>query len=182
MIISKKGINVKMQKRIIKISFLLLLFVSLLNCQQNKKTQTSKEKTILKGWITENQLFDLSPVYEVEKTGYQPDSTSASFLKKFNEELNVLIFLGTWCPDCRREVPRFLKILETVDNNFIKFQMMGLDRTKRDSLGLAEKYQIEYVPTFIVLQNEREIGRIIEIPMLSIEQDLVEILLQLRNN
>jgi thiol-disulfide isomerase/thioredoxin len=172
----------KIQKRIIKFAFLLLLFVSLLNCQQNKETQASKEKTILKGWITGDQLSELSPVYEAEKSGYQPDSTSVSFLKNFNKELNVLIFLGTWCPDCRREVPRFLKIMEIADNSFIKFQMMGLDRTKRDSLGLAEKYKIEYVPTFIVLQNEREIGRIIEIPMLSIEQDLVEILLQLRNN
>jgi len=171
----------KTQIRIIKLSFLFLFFVSLLSCQQNKEAQTSRENAILKGWLTQNQLFNSSPVYEDEKNSYNPDSASVSFLKKFNEELNVLIFLGTWCPDCRREVPRFLKVIENAGNNFIKFQMMGLDRTKRDSLGLAEKYQIEYVPTFIVLQNEREIGRIIEIPMLSIEQDLVEILLKLEN-
>jgi len=136
---------------------------------------------MLTGWITESQLFDLSPVYEEGKSVYQPDSASISFLKKFNEELNILIFLGTWCPDCRREVPRFLKVMEKADNNFIKFQLMGLDRTKRDSLGLAEKYQVEFVPTFVVLENNQEIGRIVEMPMLSIEQDLVEIFLKLKN-
>ncbi len=171
----------KTKKRIIIFSLLLLLSVVLLNCQQNKETHTSGKSTILKGWLTENQLFDLSPVYEEEKNNYQPDSASVSFLKNFSEELNILIFLGTWCPDCRREVPRFLKIMEKAGNDVIKFKMMGLDRTKRDSLGLAEKYQIEFVPTFIVLQNNQEVGRIIEIPMLSIEQDLVEILLKLEN-
>ena len=86
------------------------------------------------------------------------------------------MFLGTWCPDCKREVPRFLKTMELTNNEFIKFQLMGLDRTKRDSLGLAEKSEIEFVPTFVVFHQDQEIGRIVEIPSMSIEQDLVEIL------
>ncbi|MBL7093890.1 thioredoxin family protein [candidate division KSB1 bacterium] len=171
----------KIHTIILKFVFISFLLVFSFSCQQNEETPKTEKNGILKGWITENQLFELSPVYVEEKNSYQPDSASISFLKKFNEELNIQIFLGTWCPDCRREVPRFLKVMEKTDNDFIKFQMMGLDRTKRDSLGLAEKFQIEFVPTFIVLQKNREIGRIIEIPMLSIEQDLVEILLKLKN-
>ncbi len=93
--------------------------------------------------------------------------------------MNVLVFLGTWCSDSRREVPRFLKILELAHNDHIKFQLMGLDRSKRDSLGLAEKSQIEFVPTFVVFKNDQEIDRIVETPSLSIEQDLVKIFMML---
>jgi len=171
----------KIQTGIFKIAFVLSLLTFSFSCQKNKEIPKSDKKGILTGWVTESQLFNLSLIYEEEKNSYQPDSTSIAFLKKFSEELNILIFLGTWCPDCRREAPRFLKVVEKSGNTLIKFQMMGLDRTKRDSLGLAEKYKIEYVPTFVVLQEDREIGRIIEIPMLSIEQDLVEILLKLKN-
>jgi len=66
--------------------------------------------------------------------------------------------------------------MELVQNSHLTFKLFGLDRSKRDADGLAEKYQIEFVPTFVVLQDDEEIGRIVETPIVSIEQDLVEIL------
>ena len=179
--LNRKTINMKKQKAPYSffLIFILLSFICSINCQKNKKAQKSEKNAILTGWITESQLLNQSPVYKQEKDSYEPDSTSIEILKKFNQDVNVLVFLGTWCSDSRREVPRFLKILELANNDHIKFQLMGLDRSKRDSLGLAEKNQIEFVPTFVVFKNDQEVDRIVETPSLSIEQDLVEIFMML---
>lgn len=175
------AINMKKQKAPYSffIIFILLSVIFSFSCQKNEDTHKSEKNAILTGWITESQLLNQSPVYKQEKDSYEPDSTSIEYLKKFDLDINILVFLGTWCSDCKREVPRFLKIMQLAQNDNIKFQLMGLDRSKRDSLGLAEKSQIEFVPTFVVFKNDQEVDRIVETPSLSIEQDLVEILLML---
>ncbi len=175
------AINMKKQKAPYSffIIFILLSVIFSFSCQKNEDTHKSDKKVILTGWLTENQLFDKIPAYEQGKKEYQPDSTSIEYLKKFDLDINILVFLGTWCSDCKREVPRFLKIMELAQNDNIKFQLMGLDRSKRDSLGLAEKNQIEFVPTLVVFKNDQEVDRIVETPSLSIEQDLVEIFMML---
>ena len=162
------------------IIFYFLLISALLAfsivCQKNENAPKIEAKTILIGAITEQQLQDLSPAYADGKNTYQPDSASISFLHEIITDVNIVVFLGTWCPDSQRELPHFLKVIEETRNNHFTFQMIGVDRSKRDSLGLAEKYQIEFVPTFILIQNGHELGRIVETPMLSFEQDLAEVL------
>lgn len=112
---------------------------------------------------------------------YQPDEAVILQLRKFPHAATIVVFLGTWCPDCQRQVPRFLKIMEQTGNSNLGYSLIGLDRTKRDLEGLAEKNQIEFVPTFIVFQGDKELGRIVENPMVSIEQDLLDILLTIGN-
>ena len=47
-------------------------------------------------------------------------------------------------------------------------------RPKQDEL---HGYEIEYVPTFIFYREDKEIGRIIETPILSLEEDMLAILI-----
>lgn len=133
-------------------------------------------KTILTGWLTQEQIFDQNKNYKLGKVQYQPDEGSIKKLKSMTTDVQVIIFLGTWCPDSEREVPRFLKVMELSQNSQITYKLFGLDRTKRDPDGLAEKHQVEFVPTFIVVHKNEEIGRIVETPIVGLEQDLVEIL------
>ena len=139
-------------------------------------TQQLPSKPILIGWLTPQKIFGQIREYQLEKGKYQPDNASLEKLKQCSTDINIIVFLGTWCPDCQREVPRLLKIMDLIQNSHINYKLFGLDRSKRDQGGLAEKYKIEFVPTFVVLQNNKEIGRIVETPMVSLEQDLVEIL------
>jgi len=161
---------------------LLLISCALMPHHRTRKgTHQLPSKQILTGWLTQQQLFGQSQEYQLEKDRYLPDTESREKLKTLIADVQLIIFLGTWCPDSRREVPRFLKIMELIKNPHITFKLFGLDRSKRDPDGLAEKYKIEFVPTFIVLHNEVEIGRIVETPIVSIEQDLVEIVTPLMN-
>ena len=50
------------------------------------------------------------------------------------------------------------------------------NRSKLDPEGLAAKYEFSRIPTFIVEQKGKEIGRIVERPQVTLEADLVNIL------
>jgi len=132
-------------------------------------------KVILTGSLTQNQIFDRIQAYQLGKDQYQPDEGAIKKLKSITKDVQIIVFLGTWCSDSEREVPRFLKIMELTKNSHITFKLVGLDRSKRDLDGLAGQHQIEYVPTFIVLHDNQELGRIVETPIISLEQDLLEI-------
>ena len=67
------------------------------------------------------------------------------------------MFLGAWCSDSRREVPRFLKIADLAGMDATRIKLYGLDRTKKSSDGLTDRYGIERVPTFIFLRGDKEV-------------------------
>lgn len=92
------------------------------------------------------------------------------------EEISIKIVMGSWCPDSRREVPRFMKILDFWNFPDEKIVYIGVDDSKYSPLGEYPALGIERVPTFIFLRNNIETGRIIENPLASLEQDMVDIL------
>jgi hypothetical protein len=108
---------------------------------------------------------------------YVPDSTVMKEVKKLNTEgLTITIVLGTWCPDSRREVPRFMKIVDLWGFPLEKIRMIGVDINKIAPLGEFSLLDIQRVPTFIFYEKNIEVGRIIEVPVTSLEQDMVKIL------
>ena len=92
------------------------------------------------------------------------------------DDLTIKVVLGTWCPDSRREVPRFMRILDTWGFPVAKVTFIGVDNTKLAPVGEYDELSIERVPTFIFYKNNIEAGRIIENPLTSLEQDMVNIL------
>jgi thiol-disulfide isomerase/thioredoxin len=109
--------------------------------------------------------------------GYQPDQEVIGKLAQINkDDLSIQIVMGTWCPDSRREVPRFMKIIDLWKFPAEKVIFIGVDNTKIAPVGGYDTLGIERVPTFIILQNKIESGRIIENPVTSLEQDMLNIL------
>ena len=163
-------------RNIIHLLFLFLMItVALLSCSNNKKQQPKQK--LLTGWLTKDNLLQEIPQYKAEMDLYQPDSTVIANLNTLEKLFTLNIFLGTYCSDCKREVPRFLKMIEQLNSANFSYRLFGLNRAAADTSGMREKFNIEYVPTFIVYHNEEEIGRIIERPMVSLENDLLEICL-----
>jgi hypothetical protein len=108
---------------------------------------------------------------------YKPEMETIFKIQDANvNEVTVLIVLGSWCGDSRREVPRFLKMLDQCGLTRIKVTYLGVDLSKYSPVGDYEKLNIEKVPTFIVYRNNIEAGRIIEYPVTSLEGDFLEIL------
>lgn len=135
-----------------------------------------KQEVILTGIVPAQTLVtELSEFGEGYQT-YQVDTAAIEPLKAITEPTEIVVIIGTWCPDCHRETPRFIRIIEQLNNPNVKVTYIGVDRSKQDSEGLAAQYEFSRIPTFIVKQQGEEIGRIVERPQTSLEVDLANIL------
>ena len=118
-----------------------------------------------------NEWFDLEyESYEVNK----------DLLDQINRDMladiNIYIVMGTWCSDSKREVPRFLKILDYLDFFDDQLIIIGVNSGKQAEKTGVERMNIELVPTIIFYFDNAEIGRIIESPVNSLEEDMFKIL------
>jgi len=158
---------------------LLLLGAVLVGCSKKQERGiivTDRGQKIAVGSITRAELLGQFPRFRKSFQTYSPHSLAVDSLKAWNRDLDVLIILGTWCPDSRREVGRFLRIMDAAKNPHFHLRFVGVDRTKRDPGGVATKYNIKRVPTFIVLLKGKEVGRIVERPKTTLERDFLAIL------
>lgn len=112
--------------------------------------------------------------------GYASYTPDAEYLEQLRNSdisnLTITVVLGTWCPDSRREVPRFMKLVDLWGFPAEKIRFIGVDINKVAPLDDYAGLGIERVPTFIFFENNSEKGRIIEIPVSSLEQDSRDIL------
>ncbi len=106
----------------------------------------------------------------------QVEQQFVPMIKNVQDSVSTIVFLGTWCSDSQREVPRFLKVADEAGIPSERIRLYGLDRSMKSSDGLSQQYHIERVPTFIFLEHGAEIGRITEVPQKTIEQDMLLIL------
>jgi len=121
------------------------------------------EKDVYGEWFDEN--YDLHLL----------DNSLIPELKNAFDDVQVTVFMGTWCSDSQREVPAFFKILDAIDEQ-ISVRVIAVDEDKMAPDGSATDSGIEYVPTFIFFKNGKEINRIVEFPIFSLEKDMLDIL------
>ena len=93
---------------------------------------------------------------------YTPDPAAIATIKSNAQDVTVLLIMATWCPDSKRELPRYFAIMDAAGVADSTLTMVGVDRTKKDSEGLTDKWAITRVPTFVFLRKGQEIGRVIE--------------------
>ena len=73
-------------------------------------------------------------------------------------------------------VPYFFRMLDLMQYDPSKVLLIAVNRDKKARDMDLSKYKIERVPTFIIYdKNENELGRIVETPRYSLEEDLLEI-------
>ncbi len=114
---------------------------------------------------------------------YVVDSATCKFVEPLLKNKKITIFLGTWCGDSKREVPRILKMLDCCNFPAGQLQLImvsNIDSSYKQSPTHEEwGRNIVRVPTIIIEEGGRESGRIVEYPVISLEKDLLAIL---RNN
>ena len=148
----------------------------------NTESVDSHGNAILLGKCTRERLEQppYSEWFTKNFSDYKVDTTTAVQLRKNISGKSFIIFMGTWCGDSKREVPRMYKLLDYCGVKSSDVQLIMLnsyDSVYKQSPTHEERgMNIHRVPDLIVLENKNEIGRIVESPVVSLEQDLSDII------
>ncbi len=108
--------------------------------------------------------------------GYSVDSETLEKLKPLLNDVNITLFMGTWCEDSQRETPHFYKILDEANFDESKLTLITVSDEKTTPQGFEDGKNITNVPTLIFYKNDKELGRIVEYPIESLEKDMLAIL------
>src|SRR5512140_3208127 len=114
-----------------------LLFMALVlsSCAGQREAQVER------GWIDRATL--MKPEHHQFKERFDTVQVEQQFVpmvKAVEDSVSTIVFLGTWCPDSRREVPRFLKVADEAGIPPERIKLYALDRTKKSDDGLTSQY------------------------------------------
>ena len=114
--------------------------------------------------------------FNKEYGAYTLNKEAVQVIKNDSENLSIMLFMGTWCGDSRREVPRIYRILDAVNFDESRLTLINMDREKNSPDGEEKGLNIHHVPTLILYKNSSEIGRVIESPIQLLEEDMAKII------
>ena len=161
----------------------LLAFSSTITAQKiNQEIKIENQQPFLVGQIDINGLTSNSYQnwYHSNYKSYVVDNKVTSSIKSELAQHKILVFMGTWCGDSKREVPRFIKILEAAEFPMENLKIVAVDKRKehykKSPTGEEWGLSIKRVPTFIFYKNGKEMNRIIESPITSLETDIKTII------
>ncbi len=159
----------------------LLSLLTILACSstvpvtaENSLDHHQEQTTDLVGQIDRQALSDLS-WYKKNYSSYTPEQTSLEALQDSLNDIEIKVFMGTWCHDSKRETPRLFKILDKLNYNLSSLSLVALDYSKSTPDGFEDGLDIQRTPTFVFFKNGEEVGRIVETPRESLEQDILKI-------
>ncbi|MEM6720524.1 MAG: thioredoxin family protein [Bacteroidota bacterium] len=167
---------------------LFMLIVAFLACQLtfsqtvNQLTKDARGRDMLLGEITKEGFTENSfhSWFSKNYDAYEPDAEIIQKLQRKLKKYTITIFMGTWCGDSKREIPKFYKLLEAANFPAEKLRVIGVNNArsnyKQAPNGEEKGMNIHRVPTFIVYNKRgKEVGRIVEHPVESLEADLLQI-------
>lgn len=152
----------------------------------NQETVNYENETILVGEVNWNGLTKLpySTWFDPNYLDYNVDTATLNTAHLQLSEVDIIVFLGTWCSDSQLEVPQFYKILDYLHYDVGSMHVIALEKLENKQMVSPEHeeedYGITHVPTFIFKRNDKEIGRITEYPNVTLEKDMVVILMKER--
>lgn len=168
-----------------KVSILIISSLCLNLCigqKFNQEIKTQKGQQFLIGPITLEGLQNepYKAWFDSSHHEYTVDHSLIEIIKKQLKNYELKLFLGTWCGDSKREMPRIMKILQEAKFPMENLEIIALDRRKgfyKKSPGGEEKgLNIIKVPTLIFFKDAKEVNRIVESPIASLEEDMLSIL------
>lgn len=176
-------------------SYFIIIIITLFttsSCSVNKNIATpilvnqlakdSQGNDMLTGKCTRSALLQFPFVnwFKPNYDSYVVDSFTCNFVKPLLAGKSITIFMGTWCGDSKREVPRVLKMLDCCgvsEKDLTLIMVSNKDTLYRKSPQHEEVGRnIVRVPTIIIEQKGVEVGRIVEFPKTSLEKDMLSIL------
>lgn len=148
------------------------------NKEKINDTVTYEDSVMLLGKAN-RKGFQMDAFKDWFNTGYEDykvDTETAEKLKPLLKDVDITVFMGTWCEDSQRETPHFYKILDAANFDESKLNLITVSEEKTTPQGYEEGKNITNVPTIIFFKNDKELGRIVEYPIESLEKDMFAIL------
>ena len=136
-----------------------------------------EEKPELLGLLTRQEIEAAVPDWVEQEINSTPDLELAAELISALRDAEITVFMGTWCSDSKRELSRLWRAFDDLgiaESSAVSY--IGVDRCKEEPRELVDGVDLQYVPTFIVRRDGRELGRVVEESPVSIEADLLAIL------
>ena len=140
--------------------------------------ETIEGEPFIMGKINRHNLitYEHSKWFETEYSRYKiPDGWIENNQKQL-KEINLKLFLGTWCEDSEREVSGLLKLLDVSNFDLSKIEMYAVSDEKHTPENYEKGLKITNVPTLIFYKNGKEINRFVEFPNISLARDLETII------
>ena len=157
-------------KKIVLATFSLAFLIS---CTSSRQTGVIKPKysviadtetKVLKGYINRSVLqSDTAFKWFAENMKYgSADASAVQAFKTNAATFNVVIFGGTWCHDTQNLLPVFYRLVDKSGFPENKITLIAVDRDKTGPADVQKTYKITNVPTFIVMKDGKEVGRVVE--------------------
>ncbi len=167
-------------------TFLALFAVLLVSCSSSHKLSKIQYSVvpddrakILKGIINRSIIEnDTSFAWFKENMKWgQADEAAVAAFKQKGKLFKLIIFGGTWCEDTQNILPKIYRVVDKSGYPEKNIVLIAVDRKKQTINDLHTTYKIINVPTFIVMKDGKEIGRVVEYGKSgSTEKDLAEII------
>ena len=113
--------------------------------------------------------------FEPMLKSYEPEAAAMEIIRDHIGAYQIKAYMGTWCADSKREIPKLYKILELSDYEMDKLEIIGVTRNKTLPDDSQKAFDVQYVPTIIFLKDGEEVGRFVEYPQESFEEDIAKI-------
>src|SRR5438128_4583893 len=157
-------------KKIVVAVFALIFLASCASSRQAGVTHpkytvvADTETKVLKGYINRSVLeSDTAFKWFAENMKYgTADAPAVEAFKKNAANFSMIVFGGTWCHDTQNLLPVFYKLVDKSGYPENKITLVAVDRAKTGPDNLHKTYNITNVPTFIVLKDDKEVGRVVE--------------------
>jgi thiol-disulfide isomerase/thioredoxin len=177
-------------KRLLFSMLVVALIVSIFSCssksipQQPKYTVVADTETVvMKGVLTRN-ILEKEKAFTWMTENRKYGSADAGAVKIFSQQkdlFTVLIFGGTWCHDSQNILPVFYRLVDKSGFPDNRITLVGVDRQKTAPNNWHTIWNITMVPTFIILQNGKELGRVVEYGQTgNVEKELANIVAKLQ--
>lgn len=154
-------------KRFIPLAIIVLLTTVNVSAQTfetspDPRTGGKTFKGILSREILESDTSFTRLWYTANFKAYAPNAEAVSALQQHKDTIRLIAFMGTWCEDSQFIIPKFFSLLDAAGFSKDRVTVLGTDRDKKTLGHLSEALNVTLVPTLIVMQNGKELGRVVE--------------------
>ena len=145
--------------------FSIVLFsAGIVFAQSAEVSHDPEGNKVLKGFISRQELINDSSFtwFLKNQKDYTPDQSALKAFRANKDSINIIAFGGTWCGDTKFILPKFYVLSDAAGLSPDRITLIGVDHNKKTIQHLSEAFNIINVPTFIVMKNGKEIGRVVE--------------------